>query len=78
MLFGCLLCYDMCVIFLCCRVCCRIQPFVDQYKRKMSAADYETKVPVKVQATNADKLAGYEAELAATLTAMESFESMRI
>lgn len=48
----------------------RLLPLVEQYRRKMTAADYETKVPPAVQAANREKLAAYEAELAATEAAI--------
>jgi len=37
----------------------------------MLAPDYETKVPVAVQTANREKLAAYEAELAATEAAIK-------
>lgn len=56
----------------------RIMPYIDQYKRKMSAEGYPGKVPESVQKTNTDKLMAYEAELATTLKAMEEFELMKL
>lgn len=48
-----------------------LSPLVEQYRRKMLAPDYETKVPVAVQTANREKLAAYEAELAATEAAIK-------
>lgn len=56
----------------------RITPFIEQYKRKMNAEGYATKVPANVQATNTEKLANYETELATTMAAIESFEKMKL
>jgi isopentenyl diphosphate isomerase/L-lactate dehydrogenase-like FMN-dependent dehydrogenase len=55
----------------------RILPSIDQYKRKISAAGYESKVPEAVRITNAEKLASLEAELEATIAAISAFELMR-
>ena len=51
---------------------------VDQYRRKINAPNYTTKVPESVQVTNSEKLNGYESELNATLAAIESFEKMKL
>lgn len=56
----------------------RVTPMVDQYRRKISAADYASKVPESVQVTNAEKLAAYEAELEASRTALAAFEMMKV
>ncbi len=55
----------------------RLTPLVDSYKRKMGAGDYETKVPEAVRAVNTEKLGGYEAELEATIKAIQAFELMK-
>lgn len=56
----------------------RLIPMLEQYRRKMSAADYETKVPEAVQKSNAEKLSAYESELEATDAAIANFEKMRL
>lgn len=56
----------------------RLTPTIQTYHRKMTIKDYETKVPADVRATNAEKLAAYEAELEETLRALKTFESMKI
>ena len=55
----------------------RLLPLIDSYRRKMGAADYESKVPDAVRVTNSEKVAGYEAELEATLKALSIFEAMK-
>lgn len=55
----------------------RLNPQIEQYRKKMAAPGYETKVPVEVQAINSEKLAAYEAELEAVRTAIVAFEAMR-
>lgn len=56
---------------------CRLTPIIDTYKRKVSVADYESKVPEAVRQVNADKLASYEAELEATLSAFSTFQALK-
>ena len=51
---------------------------LEQYKRKMNANDYTTKVPASVQITNTEKLSGYEHELEATVAAILNFEKMKL
>jgi valyl-tRNA synthetase len=51
-------------------------PLIEQYKRKIFAPGYETKVPQDVQLSNAEKLASYESELETTNQAIAAFESM--
>lgn len=58
-------------------VACRITPLLEQYQRKVSVPDYENKVPESVRAINAEKLQAYEAELAATKTAIETFMNLK-
>lgn len=55
----------------------RLTPMIDTYKRKISAADYEAKVPEAVRAVNAEKLASYEAEMEATVTAFRTFQAFK-
>jgi len=55
----------------------RLLPLIDSYRRKMGAADYESKVPEGVRATNSEKVSGYEAELEATMKALSVFEAMK-
>jgi hypothetical protein len=55
----------------------RILPSIDQYKRKIIAPGYESKVPEAVRLTNAEKLTSLEAELEATIAAIAAFELMR-
>lgn len=55
----------------------RITPQIEQYKRKIGVADYESKVPESVRAVNAEKLLAYETELAVTRAAMENFRKMK-
>lgn len=55
----------------------RIEPFLESYRRKIAVPDYETKVPENVRATNAEKLAAYEMEYNATLSAKAAFEAMK-
>lgn len=50
---------------------------IDTYKRKVSVPDYESKVPEAVRQVNADKLASYEAELEATLSAFSTFQALK-
>lgn len=50
---------------------------IDTYKRKVSVADYESKVPEAVRLVNTEKLASYEAELEATITALSTFQSLK-
>lgn len=52
-------------------------PIIDTYKRKVSVADYESKVPEAVRLVNAEKLASYEAELEATLSAFTTFQALK-
>ena len=56
---------------------CRLTPIIDTYKRKVSVADYESKVPEAVRLVNAEKLASYEAELEATLSAFTTFQALK-
>ena len=55
----------------------RLTPMIDTYKRKMAAADYESKVPEAVRQVNTEKLASYEAELEATQNAFSAFQAMK-
>lgn len=66
-----------CYLLLCLRVLSRLTPMIDTYRRKMAERDYETKVPEKVQATNNEKLASYQAEYDATAAAMQAFQAMK-
>lgn len=52
-------------------------PSITSYQRKISAKDYETKVPAEVRQQNAEKLSSYQAELEATEKALQMFESMK-
>lgn len=56
----------------------RLTPSITSYQRKMTAKDYESKVPEEVRKQNAEKLAGYQAELEETQRALVMFESMKI
>lgn len=56
----------------------RLQPMITTYERKISAKDYETKVPADVQATNSEKLTSLRAELDETSKAVKLFESMKL
>jgi hypothetical protein len=55
----------------------RITPNLEQYLRKISVADYETKVPENIRTINAEKLQSYQAELAATQQAIEAFLKLK-
>ena len=55
----------------------RLGPAIETYRRKVDAPGYESKVPEAVRATNAEKLLSLEAELEATVQAIQSFELMR-
>jgi hypothetical protein len=55
----------------------RLTPMIDTYKRKISAAGYEEKVPEAVRQVNAEKLASYEAEMEATMAAYNAFKSIK-
>lgn len=55
----------------------RLTPMIETYKRKVSVPDYESKVPEAVRQVNADKLASYEAELEATLSAFSTFQALK-
>lgn len=55
----------------------RITTSIAGYQKKMSSADYNTKVPEDVRQQNTDKLASLEAELEATESAKVQFEQMR-
>lgn len=59
-------------------VCCRLTPMIQSYQRKITAKDYETKVPEDVRTSNAEKLKSYQTELDETLKAIKMFESMKI
>lgn len=50
---------------------------VEQYEKKMGAADYEEKVPENVRVANTEKLQSYVAELEKTNSAIASFRSMQ-
>ena len=50
---------------------------IDTYKRKIAAADYETKVPEAVRIVNSEKLTAYEAEMAATMSAFSAFQAAK-
>ena len=54
----------------------RIRPMIEQYKLKQSHPDYETNVPEKVRDINANKLAGYEKELKAVISALENMKGL--
>jgi len=54
----------------------RLLPFIDQYKRKVSATGQD-KVPESVKKLNEEKLASYEAELETTIKALEAFQLMK-
>jgi valyl-tRNA synthetase len=54
----------------------RLQPIIENYKKKINATDY-AKVPEKVRLDNTEKLAAYDAELQATLSAKAMFEAMK-
>jgi valyl-tRNA synthetase len=55
----------------------RIKPLVDSYRRKVAAADYESKVPEAVRKTNAEKMAAYDTELQAVEVALATFREMQ-
>ena len=55
----------------------RLAPMIDSYKRKVSAPGYESKVPEAVRAVNADKLASYETEMEAVMTAFSTFQAIK-
>ena len=50
---------------------------IGQYRKKIEAPGYETKVPETVRATNKDKLEAYEKELDMTIKAIENFLTMK-
>ena len=50
---------------------------IDTYVRKISAKDYESKVPEDVRKANQEKLNAYQAELDETVRAIKMFESMK-
>lgn len=54
----------------------RLLPFIDQYKRKVTSSGQD-KVPENVRKLNEEKLASYEAELEATIKALEAFQLMK-
>lgn len=54
----------------------RIKPMIEQYHLKQSHPDYETNVPEKVRDINASKLAGYEKELEAVMTALDNMRAL--
>ena len=54
----------------------RIEPFVEQYERKIADPEYETKVPEKVRGINAAKLAGFRTELQNVNAALTKLDSM--
>ena len=64
------------LLFLC-KINFRLTPNIEQYERKMSAADYESKVPESVRTLNAEKLTAYKAELSATMEAIEVFKKLQ-
>lgn len=55
----------------------RLTPMINTYERKISAKDYESKVPEDVRKANAEKLNAYQAELEETNRAMNMFLSMK-
>jgi valyl-tRNA synthetase len=55
----------------------RIRPMIDQYQRKVQQAGNDSKMPEAVKQSNVEKLASYEAELQALLTALTLFEGMK-
>jgi valyl-tRNA synthetase len=56
----------------------RLNPLITTYSRKMTAKDYETKVPEDIRNNNAEKLKSYQTELDETMKAINMFESMKI
>jgi len=54
----------------------RLTPLINTYKRKMTAADYESKVPESVRISNIEKLNAYEVELSTTIQTKLAFENM--
>lgn len=50
---------------------------IDTYKRKIAAPGYEDKVPEAVRAVNSEKLASYEAEMDATMSAFNAFKNLK-
>lgn len=56
----------------------RIQGQLEQYKQKMNAVGYSTKVPEAVQISNTEKINGLESELNATNSAITDFENMKL
>ena len=54
-----------------------LTPMIDTYKRKISAPEYLEKVPESVQVVNAEKLASYEAEMDATMSAFNAFNKLK-
>jgi len=55
----------------------RLTPMISQYERKISAKDYETKVPEDVRQQNSDKLTSLRSEFDETTNAVRLFESMK-
>lgn len=55
----------------------RLTPMISQYERKISAKDYETKVPEEVRQQNSDKLTSLRSEFEETNRAVKLFESMK-
>ena len=55
----------------------RLTTQVSQYRKKLEAPGYETKVPEAVQVSNRDKLDSYQAELDMTIKAIENFLNMK-
>merc|ERR1712000_743716 len=55
----------------------RLTTQVETYKKKMSAPDYEDKVPEHVRVLNTEKVQAYEAEMEKTMVALQTFQSMK-
>jgi valyl-tRNA synthetase len=56
----------------------RLNPLILTYSRKMTAKDYETKVPEDIRNSNTEKLKSYQTELDETMKAINMFESMKV
>ena len=67
----------ICLEFYLLLITCRLIPQVAQYEKKISAPNYEEKVPENVRALNLEKLASYRTELGVVEAAIRSFEGMR-
>jgi valyl-tRNA synthetase len=55
----------------------KVQPALEQLRRKMAAGDYETKVPEDVRDANTQKLQQYEQEISTIDEAIINFGRMK-